>query len=136
MLFLQSLASNSTFAVVMGDQGLNYATYAQTQHGRFEANNPVLLVLAPQPLLAADAAWHLYKNQRELVTPLDLHATFLDLLAMNLPEAERGYFRNTHAENPRSVITIMSAQNPRSAMTIISAQRGPFINTHAGCIRS
>ena len=96
--FLQSMERSNTFVALLGDHGLNYATYAQTQHGRFEANNPALFLLVPQPLLSAAEAWHLYENQRQVVTPLDLHATFLELLRTtllqrNLPESGPCFLR-------------------------------------------
>lgn len=89
--FLQSMESSNSFVALLGDHGLNYATYAQTQHGRFEANNPALFLLVPQPLLSAGAAWHLFENQRQVVTPLDLHATLFELLRLDLLQ------RNLHA---------------------------------------
>ena len=61
-----------------------YLILWQTQHGRVEANNPGLLMLAQFPALTADMAWNLYHNQRQVVSPFDVHATLLSLIHIHL----------------------------------------------------
>ncbi|XP_032226252.2 uncharacterized protein LOC116609570 [Nematostella vectensis] len=73
---------NDTMLVVMGDHGARFGEIRATVQGRLEERLPFLSIVLPEwfkgefsQLFSA-----LELNQKRLITPLDLHATFMHIL--------------------------------------------------------
>lgn len=71
-----------TIVVIMGDHGLNFGDHALgTTQGWLEHKNPLFRMIVPQSYLDVypQLAQNLERNQKRLITPYDLFATFVNV---------------------------------------------------------
>ncbi|CAJ0577123.1 unnamed protein product, partial [Mesorhabditis spiculigera] len=88
----------NSFVFFMADHGMRIGATVTTDLGRREINNPMLHIVVPEWMRKNDEVQqNLASNANMLLTPFDVHATFLDIFE----EVKRGNFTNF---SPKEVI--------------------------------
>ncbi|CAJ0587549.1 unnamed protein product, partial [Mesorhabditis spiculigera] len=118
--YLEMLRTNKkqlddAILIVMGDHGQRFGPVASTDQGKFEMNNPLLLISLPKRLRDSKVAKMLQKNKDELMSHHDLHATFIDIIRHQAP-ADFGEtdFRKIEGSIGNSLLRELDPNSPRS----------------------
>jgi hypothetical protein len=79
---MQNTLRNDTFIIIMGDHGHRGHTVMRTRQGVLEMRMPLMYLILPEWFREQHpVAWdNLNVNKKRLATPLDLHATIMNLL--------------------------------------------------------
>jgi hypothetical protein len=88
---IANLPLENTIFFLIGDHGIHFEEYSQTDRGKYEHNNPPLIVSVPKSMLKAMPLWErgLQINSNRLITILDLHLTMRALTYAFLNDATR-----------------------------------------------
>ncbi|GMS92885.1 hypothetical protein PENTCL1PPCAC_15060 [Pristionchus entomophagus] len=72
---------DNSFVFFLADHGMRFGWYAEDPVGQRDINNPMLMISVPRNLRQnADLTANLERNSNQLLTHLDTHATFVDIL--------------------------------------------------------
>ncbi|KAK5980834.1 hypothetical protein GCK32_016408 [Trichostrongylus colubriformis] len=71
---------DNAFLFFMGDHGPRSDGIEKVPLGRYEQNNPLLVVSIPRRYRNTSIHEQLRNKSEVLMTPFDLHATFMDIL--------------------------------------------------------
>ncbi|KAG9393390.1 Protein of unknown function DUF229 [Carpediemonas membranifera] len=91
VLSLMDLAvDNNTAVVLLGDHGLHYSDFSSTAYGVVEVRQPPLSIILPSSVLAnrPQDVVAMTANTAAVVSPLDVHATLLDIAGISAPATE------------------------------------------------
>ncbi|KHJ88787.1 hypothetical protein OESDEN_11409 [Oesophagostomum dentatum] len=70
------------FVFLMGDHGPRTDGIESVPLGRYETNNPLLIVTVPERYRTREIHNEMRKKAYQLMTPLDLHATLMDIVKL------------------------------------------------------
>ncbi|WKX97065.1 hypothetical protein Q1695_013033 [Nippostrongylus brasiliensis] len=73
---------DDAFFFFLGDHGPRFGGILNVSLGRYETNNPFLMVSVPKRYRNAAVLEQLRNKSHQLVTPFDVHATFMDILKL------------------------------------------------------
>ncbi|WKX96939.1 hypothetical protein Q1695_012969 [Nippostrongylus brasiliensis] len=73
---------DDAFFFFFGDHGPRFEGILDVPLGRYETNNPFLLMSVPKRYRNAAVLEQLQNKSHQLVTPFDVHATFMDILKL------------------------------------------------------
>ncbi|KHJ88536.1 hypothetical protein OESDEN_11667 [Oesophagostomum dentatum] len=83
------------FVFLMGDHGPRTDGIESVPLGRYETNNPLLIITVPERYRNSEIHREIRKKAYQLLTPFDLHATLMDIVKGFIRSTASGFVMNS-----------------------------------------